>query len=129
MNTKQKLLLTIDGWVNVILGILLLLIPLGMAEVLGVPRSNLDFYPTILGSVILGIGVALLIERYGKNRNICGLGLEGAIVINFCAATTLLIWLVAKPFNLPLRGTIFLWGIVVLVYGIGTAEIAIKSWK
>ena len=113
---------------NLGIGILLLLVPVGMAEILGVPRSNLDFYPTILGGVIFGIGIALLIERYGHSRNISGLGLGGAIAINFCAATTLLVWLVFSSLNLPFKGYVFLWFIVILVYGIGIAEIVAKSW-
>jgi len=125
---QHEILLTIDGIVNLGIGILLLLVPVGMAEILGVPRSNLDFYPTILGGVFFGIGIALLIERYGYSRNIRGLGLGGAIAINFCAATTLLVWLVCSSLNLPVRGYIFLWSIVILVFGIGIAEIVAKSW-
>lgn len=128
MKKQHEILLTIDGVVNLGIGILLLLVPLGMAELLGVPRSNLDFYPTILGSVIFGIGIALLIERYGYSRNIRGLGLGGAIAINFCAGTILLVWLVTSSLDIPVRGYIFLWAIVILVLGIGIAEIATKSW-
>ena len=128
MKKQHEILLTIDGIVNLGLGILLLLVPFGMAEILGVPRSNLDFYPTILGGVIFGIGIALLIERYGHSRNIRGLGLGGAIAINFSAATVLLIWLVSSSLSLPIRGYIFLWSIVIIVYGIGIAEIKAKSW-
>ena len=128
MNKHQELLLTLDGIVNLGIGILLLLVPMGIAEILGVPRSNLDFYPTILGAVILGIGIALLIERYGYSRNIRGLGLAGAIVINFCGATVLLLWLVFGSLELPVRGYILLWVIVILVFGIGIAEVVTKSW-
>ena len=128
MKKQHEILLTIDGVVNLGIGILLLLVPLGMAELLGVPRSNLDFYPTILGSVIFGIGIALLIERYGYSRNIRGLGLGGTIAINFCAGTILLVWLVTSSLDIPVRGYIFLWAIVILVLGIGIAEIATKSW-
>lgn len=128
MKKHQAVLLTIDGIVNLGIGILLLLVPLGMAEILGVPRSNLDFYPTLLGAVIFGLGIALLIERYGYARNIRGLGLGGAIAINICAATTLLFWLVFGSLDLPVQGTVLLWAIVILVYGIGIAEILTKSW-
>ena len=93
MKKSHEVLLLIDGVINIGLGILLLFVPLGTAELLGVPRSNLDFYPTVLGSVLFGIGVALLVERYGYRQNIRGLGLDGAIVINFCGATALLVWL------------------------------------
>ena len=102
MKKQHEILLTIDGIVNLGLGILLLLVPLGTAEILGVPRSNLDFYPTILGAVIFGIGVALIIERFGYARNIRGLGLGGAIAINFCGASVLLLWLVLGSPNLPI---------------------------
>jgi hypothetical protein len=128
MEKHHEILLTIDAIVNFVIGILLLLIPLGTAEILGVPRSNLDFYPTILGAVIFGIGVALLIERYGYAHNIRGLGLGGAIAINFCAATVLLLWLVLGSPNLPVRGYVLLWAIVIVVFGLGIAELATKSW-
>jgi hypothetical protein len=124
----HEILLTIDGIVNIGLGILLLLLPVGTAEMLGVPRSNLDFYPTILGGVILGIGVALLVERFGYSHSIRGLGLGGAIAINFCGATTLLVWLLSGTLTIPVRGSIFLWFIVIIVYGLGVAEILSKSW-
>ena len=123
MKKSHEVLLTIDGLVNLGLGILLLSIPFGTADFLGVPRSNLDFYPTILGGVIFGIGVALLVERYGYSRNIRGLGLTGAIVINFCGATVLLVWLLTGALHISTSGYFFLWGIVVLVYGIGIAEV------
>ena len=128
MKRHHQILLTIDGVVNLVIGIVLLFIPVGMAEILGIPRTNLDFYPTLLGGVIFGIGIALLIERYGYERNIRGLGLGGAIAINFCAATILLVWLLTNSLNLPVRGYIILWFIVILVYAIGITEIVAKSW-
>jgi hypothetical protein len=129
MGKKHTLLLTIDGIINLVLGIFLLLFPLGMAELLGVPQSNVNFYPTILGAVIFGIGVALLIERYGFARNIRGLGLGGAIAINLCGALALLVWLVSTPLNIPLRGQVILWAIAVIVLLVGIVEILAKSWR
>jgi hypothetical protein len=129
MGKKHALLLTIDGIINLALGILLLLFPLGMAELLSLPQSTVNFYPTILGAVIFGIGIALLIERYGHTRNIRGLGLGGAIAINLCGAIALLVWLVSTPLNIPLRGYVILWSIAILVLLIGIIEILAKSWK
>jgi hypothetical protein len=129
MGKKHALLLTIDGIINLALGILLLLFPLGMAELLSLPQSTVNFYPTILGAVIFGIGIALLIERYGHTRNIRGLGLGGAIAINLCGAIALLVWLVSTPLNIPLRGYVILWSIAVIVLLIGIIEILAKSWK
>jgi hypothetical protein len=129
MEGKHEILLSIDGVINVVLGILLLLFPFGIAELLGVPESNTNFYPTILGGVILGIGIALFVERYGFKYQIRGLGLGGAIAINICGAMVLLIWLLINPFDLPLRGYIILWVIAIGVLLVGVAELIAKSWR
>jgi len=129
MERKQEILLSIDGIINVVLGILLLLFPFGISELLGVPKSNTNFYPTILGGVIFGIGIALFIERYGFKSNIRGLGLGGAIAINICGALVLLIWLLINPFNLPLKGYIILWIIAMGVLLVGIIELVARSWR
>jgi len=129
MNSRNKRLLTIDGILNIILGILLLLFPFGIAEYLGVPKSNNYFYPTILGGVILGIGIALLFERYGYANNFRGLGLGGAIIINIAGSSVLLLWLIFANLQIPFRGYIILWFIGISVFAIGIAELIGKSWK
>lgn len=127
MDRKVEVLLLIDGIINLILGILLLLFPFGIAEVFGVPDSNIDFYPTILGGVIFGIGVALLIERYGFKYKIRGLGIGGAIAINITGSLLLLVWLILDPFDLPLRGYIILWCLAIIVLLVGIIETIAKS--
>jgi hypothetical protein len=129
MDRKHKNLLLVDGIANLALGILLLLFPVGIAEFLGVPVPESSFYPTILGGVIFGIGVALMIERYGFEKEIRGLGLGGAITINLCGSLVLLGWLIFAPPAIPLRGSMLLWAIGILVLGIGLVELAAKSWK
>jgi hypothetical protein len=123
---KIKHLLVIDGVVNLLLGVLLLLFPCGAASLLGVPVPNAHFYPTILGAVIFGIGLALLIEVGGEPYGIRGLGIAGAIAINFCGAGILILWLLFTPLSLPLRGYIILWTIVSIVLIIGIVELFIK---
>ena len=128
MKPKYKAFLLIDGIVNLILGILLLLFPFGVAEILGIPRPQTNFYPAILGGVIFGIGIALLLEAYGGSRKIRGLGLGGAIVINFCGAGVLVLCLIFEPLNLPLRGLIILWIVAIVVMGLGILETLTKTW-
>jgi hypothetical protein len=125
---RQKIFLLVDGYVNLILGIFLLLFPFGVAEILGVPQSGSNFYPTILGGVLFGIGIALLLEAYAKTMGIRGLGIGGAIVINFCGAGVLTLWLIVEPLNLPLRGRITLWTVAIIVLGIGILETLTKTW-
>lgn len=125
---KKRILLAIDGAVNLLLGVLLLLFPAGMLEFLGLPNVTHHFYTTILGGVIFGIGLALYIELFWAIQGIRGLGLAGAIVINFCGGIVLMVWLLVKPFDLPLRGHIVLWVVAILVLGIGIIEYFSKTW-
>jgi hypothetical protein len=129
MTKNDKTLLLIDGAINIALGIVLLLFPLGTARLLGIPVSDSDFYPTILGAVLFGIGIALLIERFGVSKNVRGLGLGGAIAINFCGGVALVVWLVFGPLAIPLKGSILLWTIAVLVIGLALIETFSKSWR
>ena len=127
MRSKHKTLLVIDAIINLVLGVLLLFFPAGVVELLGLPLTNTNFYPSILGAVLFGIGVALLIERYGASMKIRGLGLGGAIVINLCGAGVLLLWLLIAPFDIPLRGNVILWSIAIIVLIVGFGEIIAKS--
>ena len=129
MGERRDLLLLIDGLINLVLGVLLLLYPLGLAQILGVPVANCSFYPTILGAVIFGIGMALVIERYGKIKGMTGLGLAGAIAINLCGGMMLLLWLLCGELDIPLLGRIILWAITIVVLLTGVVEITTGSWR
>jgi hypothetical protein len=129
MESKHKALLLIDAIVNLILGLILLLYPAGIVELLGLPPTETYFYVIILGAVLFGIGIALLTELYGIPRKVRGLGLGGAIVINLCGAGALLIWLIISPFSLPIRGRVILWSVAIVVLTIALAEIVTKSWQ
>lgn len=129
MKKTFKNLLFIDGIVNLLLGVLLLLFPLGIATILGVPVPDTDFYPTILGAVLLGIGIALLIDVLGQPHGLSGLGIAGAIAINFCGAGVLTLWLIFAPLGLPSRGYVVLWAIAVVVFAIGFVELISKFCK
>jgi len=121
--TQHKKLLILDGVVNLLLGVLLLCFPLGMAAWLGVPEGGSNVYPIILGAVLFGIGAALLLEVYGDQKGIRGLGLEGAIAINFCGAGALAVWLLMVPVEIPMRGYAVLWVIAISVLMIGIVEL------
>ncbi len=128
MKLKYKALLIIDGIVNVILGMLLLLFPVGIIDLLGLPPTNTNFYPSILGAVLLGIGIALFLEAAGFAKGIRGLGLGGAIVINIIGSFVLICWLIFGSLVIPLKGRIILWTIGAVVFLIGIAELVTKSW-
>jgi hypothetical protein len=129
MKTTHRILLAIDAAVNLALGAVLLCFPAGLVGLLGLPQTNTYFYASILGAVILGIGVALCVELAGARKGARGLGLGGAIAINFCGGGALAVWLLFVPLTLPLRGLIVLWTVAVLVVGIGVVELASKPWR
>jgi hypothetical protein len=129
MNRRISILLAVDCIVNLLLGLLLLLFPAGLLTYFGLPPTDTYFYTSILGGVIFGIGIALGLEWFGASQAIRGLGLGGAIAINLCGGGTLLLWLIFGNLNLPLRGSITLWIVALVVLGIGLVEILNKSWK
>ena len=123
--TSKPYLLLLDAMINLGLGVLLIFFPSAVVDVLGVPPADSAFYPSILGAVLVGIGIALLVER-----NIGGgLGLWGAIAINLCGGIVLGCWLVFGDLVLPLRGRVFLWGLVVVLVGISTVEMLASRHK
>jgi hypothetical protein len=129
MRSTSKILLSIDCIVNLVLGVLLLLFPMGVIDFLGLPQANTSFYPSILGAVLFGIGLALFSELVGYVRHFRGLGLGGAILINLVGSIVLIIWLLSGALSIPLKGQIILWAIGLIVFSIGIAEIVTKSWR
>jgi hypothetical protein len=116
----QQPLLLVDAVINLLLGGLLLFYPQWLVEALGMPVVATTFFPSVLGGVLFGIGLALLIAYRGGAQ---GLGLDGAIAINLCGAGVVVGWLVVAPHAIPSRGKITLWIIALVVIGIGLVEL------
>lgn len=127
--SHRNTLLTIDGLINLILGIVLLIFPSGLVAFLGVPNAQSAFYPNILGGVLVGIAIALFVESWSSDQRAVGLGLVGAVVINLCGGLVLASWLLLGDLELPLRGSIFLWGLVAMLIGISSIELASRFSK
>ena len=121
---KRSLFLTIDSLINLLLGALLIVFPRDLVSFLGIPQPASAFYPSILGAVLFGIGIALLMERGAGHSRGRGLGLGGAIVINLCGAMVLAAWLLFGDLSLSIRGFSFLWGFVVVLIAVSLAEVA-----
>lgn len=120
---RRSTLLAVDSIINVVLGVCLLALPGPTIAFFGLPPSGGHFYVTLLGAVLLGVGIALWIERRGRGRW-RGLGLAGALVINGLGAGTVLVWLLLDPFDLPTRGYVVLWSVALIVLGTALAELA-----
>lgn len=121
--SAHRLLLLIDGLVNLALGGLLVAFPRPIVQALGLPDTDVAFYPSILGGVLFGVGIALFIERARPPARAVGLGLGGAIAINLCGGVLLAGWLVFGNLALPARGLWLLWGLVAILVGLSSAEL------
>ncbi len=116
-------LLTIDGIVNLVLGLLLIAFPASVVRALGLPAGDSAFYANILGGVLFGVGLALLVERFRPPLRTVGLGLGGAVSINMCGGLVLAGWLALGRLELTTFGIIALWGLVVLLVGLSAIEL------
>lgn len=120
---KSSKILLVDALINLVLGVLLVTFPNRVVELLGVPRTDATFYPSILGAVLIGIAVALVIEYVRKPNRAVGLGLHGAIAINLCGALFLMGWLLSGKLEIPLRGQVFLWGLAAVLVIVSLVEL------
>ena len=118
----RRTLLELDGYANILLGLALALFPAPFARILGLPGIEHAVYPSLFGAVLIGIGVALLIERFRRADHLIGLGLSGALIINLCFGIALAAWLTVADLALPFRGYLVLWILVAILVGLGTVE-------
>jgi hypothetical protein len=116
-------ILLVDSVLNFLIGVLLLIFPRGIIEFLGVPMVRDTFYPGILGAILIGIGIALFYEWSKKKSDITGLGTGGAIIINACVGLALMSWLLFGDLDIPARGHIILWCLVLIIFVIITVEV------
>ncbi len=93
-------------------------------EALGLPWTGRGLYPTILGGVLVGIGVALLLESRDRGGGLVGLGLGGAVAINLSAGLAIGAWLLFSGADgVSGGGRVVLWLLVLFLVGLSSAEI------
>jgi peptidoglycan/LPS O-acetylase OafA/YrhL len=121
----HRRLLAVDAAINLALGVILLLAPVGSLPLFGVPTPPTFLFTTVLGGVLVGIGIALLVSVRGRH----GLGLVGAIVINLCGSLALAGWLLSSNVTLAPLGTATLWAIAIVVLAVAMLEGAARPWR
>ena len=103
-------------------GAALLLAPLSVIKILGLPPSATGFWPRLLGVVLIGIAGAAFIE--GAWAGSRGLGLAGLILINLASAAVLAMAALFGGGAQTRRGAFTLWALVVLLFVLALFEIA-----
>ena len=126
---KVSKVLLVDAFVNLILGFMLLFLSEKLIHMLGVTTATQHFYPTILGGVLVGIGIALHVEYFRIPGGLVGLGLGGAIVINLCGGLVLAAWLLFGKLDIPFRGQVLIWILVFILVFISVVELFVHMKK
>ena len=122
----RSTLLRLDGGINLVLGVLLMTFPTELVETFGMPPTEERFYPTVLGAVLFGIGIALFLEANRLPGGIMGLGLGGAIAINLVAAGALIFWIVWGDLEVPTRGRVLLGVMSAALVAISSFELWVR---
>ena len=86
------------------------------------PVDESRFFPSVLGAVLFGVGVALAMEWRRPASNPAGLGLAGAIAINVCGGLGLGYWLVLGKLQLTFPGYLVLGGLALVLMGLSAVE-------
>ncbi|MGD8698194.1 MAG: hypothetical protein PVJ43_02820 [Gemmatimonadales bacterium] len=124
---KRAILLGFDAAVNLLLGAALLAFPTRLVVLLGIPPTDARFYPTLLGAILFGIGLALIVELRSRSERAVGLGLTGAVTINLCGGIVLAVWLLVGGLELQTRGLVFLWLLVFVLVGLSGLELLAQA--
>jgi hypothetical protein len=120
----HRILLSIDSFINLALGILLIFFTSPVARWMGLPLPGSLFYAHILGAIFVGIAIALAWEALRDKASAqVGLGTAGAASINLCGGAMLAGWLIFGRLALTTGGTASLWLLVVFLIGISTLEL------
>jgi hypothetical protein len=116
-------LLWIETLLKLACGGLLLFLPNATARILGLTRAETPFWPQLLGGVLIGLAAATFLEGFVRNAH--GLGLAGAIAINFTIAATLATLLAVGKAAPARRGRALLWLAVILLVLLAFSELAV----
>ncbi len=120
----RRILLSIDSFINLALGILLIFFTPPVARWMGLPVPDTLFYVHILGAVFVGIAAALAWEGWRDKASAqVGLGTAGAAAINLCGGAMLAGWLIFGRLSLTTGGAVSLWLLVVFLVSISTLEL------
>jgi hypothetical protein len=103
-------------------GILLLVTPLTVIKIFGLPRSDSGFWPRLLGAVLLGLsGACIMQARLAGSK---GLATGGLVLINLTVTAVLVIMLALGGGAPTSRGRLALGLVAALLLGLSLIEIA-----
>ena len=114
------LLLLAHALLFLAMGAILAALPAGTITALGLPASQPGFYRRLLGTTLIGIGLALMMNALPGGLS--GLGLDGAIAVNLLVAVALAFLLLTGARKTPAQGKRLLWLLVLVLVGLSAAD-------
>ncbi len=115
-------LLWLETLLKLASGLALVLAPLSVIRLFGLPTAASGFWPRVLGAILIGLAGATFIEGAWDGSR--GLGLAGLIVINLASAAVIAVVIVFGGGAETRRGTLLLWVAVALLFVLSLVEIA-----
>ncbi|MEM7777135.1 MAG: hypothetical protein AAF732_16150 [Pseudomonadota bacterium] len=101
-------------------GLMLLIAPVTVARIFGLPHGQIGLWGRLLGIVLIGIAGAIYIEHDVEGAE--GLGLAGLILINLLALVTLLFFAIVQGTGTR-RGAVVIWLMIALLFSLTFLEI------
>lgn len=101
-------------------GLLLILAPITVARVVGLPHGDVRLWPRVLGAALLGVAAAIWVEN--DIQNVRGLGLGGLIALNV-VGLVLLVTITVGRVSTTRRGSLALWLTILILFALTVLEI------
>ena len=118
-------LLWIEALIKLSAGCVLLMAPITMLKIFGLPGRDTALWARLLGATLAGMALAQLAE--GGIAGSGGLGLAGTAVINITCAAALSVLLITNQASATRRGQTLLWCTVGLLIILSGIEIAVTA--
>ena len=103
-------------------GLILGLFPVSTQRLFGLPPSAGAFWPRLLAAILVGTGLATVLQAVIKPGS--GLGLAGSMAINLTAAAVVTGQLMMRRAASTRRGNATLWTLVITLAGLSLVELA-----
>jgi NO-binding membrane sensor protein with MHYT domain len=116
-------LLWIEACLKLGTGLALVTTPRMLARLLGLPSADQPFWPRLLGALLVGLGIASLLEVRMQG----GLGLAGSVAVNLAGAAMIITLLILGRAGKTMRGRFLLWLTAAALVILGLVEIAYAS--
>lgn len=102
-------------------GVLLLLLPLTLCRIFGLPKPQSGLWPRLLGAVLVGLAGATYVEGATQLN---GLGMAGLVIVNMVAVAVILTLLALGGAGATQRSRFTFAGLALILLVLGLLELS-----